>query len=177
MLSKFKSLIGYSNDNNKKAVAVEPKKEAKIDTKKDTEVRKCDCCNEQEVIIETSEMFKIDEDGDKIPIFAHPKVNIINGGVYDEITICNNCFSTCENDTQKQYVWIFGKINSIHKEVVSREEAIHNNNERIAEIKARAEEEIRRIAEESNDLSVEINSLKNTIELYEHEQKQLEASL
>lgn len=177
MLSKFKSLIGYNSENDKKEVAIEARKEATIDTKKETEVRRCDCCNEQDIIIETSEMFKIGDNGEKMPIFTHPKVNLRNGGIYDDVAICNNCFSTCETDTQKQYVWIFGKINSIHREVLSREESIIDNNQRIAEIKKRAEEEIGRIVEQSNALTSEINSLQNTIELYEQEQRQLESSL
>lgn len=177
MLSKFKNLIGYNNENDKKEVHTESRRETKIDTEKETEVRRCDCCNEQDIIIETSEMFKISDNGKKIPIFTHPKVNLHNGGVYDDVSICNNCFSTCETDTQKQYVWIFGKINSINKEVLLKEEIILDNNQRIADIKARAEEEIRKIVEQSNSLTSEINSLQNTIELYEHEQRQLESIL
>lgn len=177
MLSKFKSLIGYNNENDKKEVHTESRKEATIDTKKETEIRRCDCCNEQDIIIETSEMFKVNDDGEKMPIFTHPKVNLRNGGIYDDVAICNNCFSTCETDTQKQYVWIFGKINGIHKEILTKEEAVIRNNDKIAEIKAKAEAEIRKIAEENNELASEMNSLQNTIELYEQEQRQIESSL
>lgn len=177
MLNKFKSFIGYNNENDKKEEVVENKKEPSIDTVKDIEKRTCDCCNEEEVIIETSEKFVVDENGNKTPLFSHARVTVSNGGVFDDVAICNNCFESCETDAQKQYVWIFGKMNSIHKEVLAKQEKISENNQRIEEIRLQAEEEMKKIMDSSNGLAAEINTLQNTIELYAKEQQQLESEL
>lgn len=174
-LEKFKNFIGYNNENDKKEEVAEAKKKSSIETKKESEVKICDCCNEQEITIEKSEMFKINEDGEKIALFEHPKVTVQNGGIYDDVAICDNCFSTCETDEQKQYVWIFGKMNSIHKEILAKEEIINQNNNLIEQIRLKAENEMRQIAEQSNAINAEINSLSNTIELYAQEQAHLES--
>lgn len=178
-LEKFKSFFGY-NSNAVDLVETEikqPKQEASIDTKTETETRVCDCCGEQEVVITLSEMFKIDENGNTIPLFTHPKVNVENGGVYDDVTICDSCFSSCETDEQKQYAWLAGKMNSVYREVKAKEDAITENNKRIEEIRVKAEEEMQLIAQESNVLSSEINSLNNTLEMYAQEQELLESQL
>lgn len=177
-LDKLKSFFGY-NSNTVETVEpeVKPKQESSIDTKVETEKRVCDCCGEQEVVITLSEMFKKDEYGNTIPLFTHPKVTLENGGVYDDVTICDSCFSACETDNQKQYAWLAGKMNSLYKEVQAKEAIIAENNNKIKEIQAEAEEKMQSVERESNILHSEINSLNNTLEMYAQEQELLENQL
>lgn len=177
-LEKFKNFFGY-NSSSPEEVEVESKikQEPSIDTKTSTEVKVCDCCGENEVTITFSEMFKIDENGKTIPLFTQPKVQLKNGGVYDDVTICDSCFSTCETDEQKQYAWIAGKMNSIYKEIQSKEAVIMENNSKADQIRREAEEKIQSIMHESNMIGSEINNLNNTLEMYAQEQAQLESML
>lgn len=177
-LEKFKNFFGY-NSNTPKEAEIENniKQEPSIDTKTSTETRICDCCGENEVSITLSEMFKIDENGQTIPLFTQPKVHLKNGGIYDDVTICDSCFSTCETDEQKQYAWIAGKMNSIYKEIQAKESLVMENNNKIEQIKMEADEKIQMILQESNGIGSEINNLHNALEMYAQEQSQLESML
>lgn len=180
MLKKIKSLMGYSNVNeqefsNNTNDSIEAKKEKTIDTISNTEIRVCDCCNETNIEIVTSETFVIDEMGNKQSLYSEPRVVMNNGAIYDDnIAICDGCFADCETDTHKQFVWMNGKMNSLYKEMVAKEECIKNNNLLIEQVKADAEERMRQIAEESNSINSEIANLNNMLQLYSQEYENLE---
>lgn len=172
--------MGYINVNEQEISnnvngVVEAKKEKSIDTVSNTEIRVCDCCNECNIEIITSETFVIDENGNKQSLYSEPRVVMNNGGIYDEnIAICDGCFSECETDTHKQFVWMTGKMNSLYKEMVAKEESIKNNNMLMEQVKAEAEERMKQIAEDSNSINSEIANLNNLLQLYSQEYENLE---
>lgn len=177
MLNKIKSLMGYSNVNEEynSSDTIEVKREKTIDTESNTEVRVCDCCNETNIEIITSETFVVDENGNRQSLYSEPRVVMNNGGIYDEdIAICDNCFADCETDVHKQFVWMTGKMNSLYKEMVAKEECIKNNNLLIEQIKTEAEERMSQIVEESNGINSEIANLNNLLQLYSQEYENLE---
>lgn len=176
-IQKIKNFIGYSNEveeQKQKEVVSESKKDAVIDTKTTKEIRVCDCCNEQDIEITQTSMFRVDEKGESTPLFQHPRETVENGVIYEGVAVCKSCYSVCENELHQQFVWITGKMNCLHKEIISKNETIEANNKLIEQIKLEAEEKIRAVAEESNLLNSEINNLQNTVELYKQEQCQLE---
>ena len=176
-IGKLKNFMGYNDENEVNDIKNYEKKEPVIDTKVNTETRKCDCCRESEVIITKEEMFKVSEDGQKYPLFKEPILKFSGGEIYEGIAICDKCFADCKTLPQEQYVWIFGKMNSLQNIISDKQESIDKNNKRVEEIRKQADEEIRQINEQSNKLNAEINRLQNNIDLYSQEQLKLEPKL
>ena len=177
--NKVKNLLGYTAPQAEKAeVTMETSsQEESIKKENDSKTFTCDCCGESSVTIEISELFKLDNEGNKIPLYSHPKVNTTNGSIYDDVVICEQCYSMCQTDAQKRYVWIAGKINQLQKEISDKETMKSENNALIENIKLEAEKQINDVLENSNVLSAEIMNIATTIQHLQQEQLNLEKAL
>lgn len=174
MLKKLKNIMGYGEE---KIIETETKIEEVYEKKvyKEAKIEKsfCDCCNQNEIEIEIRDPYIIQSDNTTSHLYTHPKITFTGGGIYDDIVICDECFKDCIDDTERQIVWVTGKVNSIKKEISDIADEREKSIVMIEKIKKEAEEKIQRIVEDINMLDMNINEKNNDIEAYFQEQDRL----
>lgn len=176
--AKFMNLFGAED-----AVSTEQPQQTKTTPTYESNVRKdetvetivCNCCCTNEIQKIKTNMYTKQQDGTEVSLYTEPKETYKNGREYDTVAICDECLSKCQNQLDEQCAWLLGKANKISLEIQEKQNAIESNIAMAQEIQTDAENRIQVLAEENNNLNIEINDLNMMIQQLAQEHANVQA--